>query len=363
LNSGNLQGISLKDMVGPSESYITQPEDPEWAHEGYAEYGMLPPFTQAHMLDGERLTYLHHAMMVPGRPEVPVLERASHLISGAWCQIELAHVRDYQGQSAEASELLAMANYRMNACVEMVQRRYTQHEQYYDRLYRSKLLALYVGHYAELGPVRWPDEITDFQRSAYRKVQAGIVNPLLDEYSRLERDRSPSGRLGFSQVKGLLGEMVVLQCLNRLQAQQEYAEWAVAPASARENNKLQDGVGYEDASHAFDIKLTFNDQTFVPIEVKWMWWPGNGNYDPRVAMVYANAGAANAIRAARAMRYEIVGGRQATLTEYIDRYTRNVLAGVGEFERQGTGLYEGAGIEAAASELALDALATRIIER
>lgn len=319
-------GLMLKTQISelqpglmPEEAFMTLPSSMERPGRAFDEYRMLPPLQQAHTLDADDLTILHHSM---GASEPPDSERAgeparvSHRLAGAWAQIELAHVRDFEGASAEAQELIALARDQARGCDRLVEREYQDHPEYFDRLYRSNLLGIYAEHFAQLGPVYWPESPTEFQRSAYAKLQEGIVEPLLDDFHAYAHARNPVERSYRAHIKGLLGELVVLQTLNRLQGTQERNEWSVAPASMRENCRNTKDTVPQELSSAFNIKCTFADQTFVPIEVKWRSHKRAAGYNSRIATVCVNSSVLNAIDTVQAMSRETGGQRLSALDTY-----------------------------------------------
>jgi len=327
--------------------------------DGYDRYLGMSSLQQTIRLSGNELAACHHLL----RESV----QASPLLAGAWCQVELAHIRDAFGKRAEAQELLALASNQLWACRTLVEHRYGGHPQYWDRLYRTRLLSTYVPHFAQLGPTHWPDRPTEFQRDAYSLVQTELVNPLLEDYKQYKGVRVLAEQRKEGILRGLLGEMVVLQSLNRLQRDLDYTEWAVAPASLRENSSTSTANGAN--AKAFDVKLTFADQTFVPLEVKWR-EPNPASdreeraYDPRIALVYANEGAhRSAVAVAHAMRREVSGERPHKQdAQQLEMLTDSVMGAIDSVQRLGVGIY-GNGMESLASELSLQALLTPYRER
>lgn len=319
-------------------------------------YLSLPSLVQPHLLDGDELVVFHHRM----RSSM----RARHLLSAAWCAVDLAFVRDAEGQRAEANELLRLASHEADFCARLVAEHYRHSEEYYDRYYRTELLRHYMGHFATIGLTEWPDEQTKFQHSSYGAVQQSVVNPLLKDFRKFRNAQTETELSHRSNLKGLLGEVVALQSLNRLQQGQKFAEWAVVPASARENSR---GFWKQDhqrrrGRQSFDLKVVFADQTFIPAEIKWSRKHDDKFYDPRIAVVCINE-TQHAESAAYAMQKELAG-RILSPTErgYINTVTELVLAGLHQVERQGVSLY-GDGLESYAAELSLANLLTADVDR
>ena len=294
----------------PEEKFMTLPRRMDNAHNGYSEYLTFPPLRQAHTLNGSDLTILHHSMR-EGNPR-----RASHQLGSAWAQIELAHVRDFEDSSAEAQELLALSKSQALTCEELVESDYQEHPNYFDRLYRARMLGVYTEHFAQLGPVNWPEKPTNFQRSAYVDIQESLVEPVLDDLFSYAYPKNRLERLYLADIKGILGELVVLQTLNRIQGMQEQNEWSIAPASMRENCRSTKDRTPDILSSAFDLKCTFADQTFVPIEVKWKSRRKAKLYNPAIAFVCTNDSKLDAIGTVRAMSRETGGQRLSALDTY-----------------------------------------------
>lgn len=320
-------------------------------------YIALPSLQQPHTLDGEQLVAYHHSL----RQQIawPHRARAGHLLAGAWCQVELAHIRDFEDQHAEAQELLTLASSQLDNIYATIRARHYANRPL-DRLdyfYRTKLLEIYIPHFQQLGPVRWPESPTDSQRDAYANVQGRVLNPLLRDFTSSGKEHNTEA---LQVIAGLIGEVTVLQVLNRIQRTLNYPEWTVVPASARENST--DHALRNEVRRTFDLKLTFSDQTRVPIEVKW--GEVSDAYDPSIAMIVVNQEGISGLQVAHAMRREVAGLPVLSQdTEQVNRITESTLAEIERVGLSGEGIYGHSGFEAAAAPLALGALVARAREQ
>lgn len=336
----------MDHIPSDKEKYLILPEALRSPGQGANRYSSLSSLQQPHLLNGEFLTLYHHSMRYQANRVIPKA-KSQHLLAGAWCQVELAHVRDFEGKTAEAQELLALATNQLDNCERLLEYENKNNDEYYKRLYRCRLLRTYIPHFVELGPVNWPDYPTPFQRSAYQRVQTEVLNPLLKDYA-IHKERQD---MHFPILKGVLGEIAVLQVLNRLQKDQEYLEWCVTPASKREDTK--DDYVPTNLTTTFDLKITFADQTFIPLDVRWR-DSNKNNSDTRIGQVAANDEDRSAIRAIRAMKNE-TAGRPLQKSDFkeIDALTHAIFETVLTTDRLGESIYPGTSIEASAAELSL----------
>lgn len=336
------------------------------AGEALRSYMNLPALTQPHLLDAEELLELHHTLRRPAyEPKI------SHLQASAEVMIDLAHIKSFEGSQAEADELLVMAGRQAAVCNNLVGTpRYLKHKEYIGRLTSSRLLGLYTRHYAELGLLSWPDRPSPFQNTAYREVHETVAVALMrpaayymTTKSAAETTNRQMGDIR-SKLAGSLAETVVLQCFNRLNTGQGSVEWVATPTNLREGSPT--GAYYYEAGpktpkQAFDIKLTFADQTYIPIEVKSRQGVVNdGKYDSRIARVYANTGDYKAREVAIAMQNELDGKRLTdSQRRQIHAMTSAVLQAVVMVDRLGESIYPAGSLEAAAAELSLWSLLDR----
>lgn len=328
----------------------------EITHPAYVAYMDMPALAPSHLLDVDQLTEVHHAL---GGDEAP---RRLHVMAGIWATLELAQARDFADidNHAEAQELIGMAKRRAAILEDTA----PSNRRSIFSLCGARLLGLYAEHYAQLGPARWEAAPTEFQMGAYASVQQAVVDPML---TVLETAATrPVDRSFRETLRDRLSDLVVLQALNRLQLQQEAAEWVAVPASTRESSRTlqrHSDQPREFRQSPFDVKLQFADHTFIPLVVRSRnQGPArrDSSIDPRAAVVYTLTKEHNSYMVAKAMQAEVCGQPLDSKDRLvIEALTGTVLRAVCQTDRLGDGIYPGDSLEAAAADLALWALADR----
>lgn len=337
------------------------PERLSIPHRAYLEYSHLPSLTPPHQLDETQLTHYHFAFSRA--------HRVSHALAGAWCGVELAQLLEQQGSPATAHEVKLLAADKLRKAAQGLKTaHYTQRADYYERYYRTQLMQTYLPYFLQTNQADWPSFRTPFQTRSAHIVDTQLMRPLLRDRRSAQAERSPDRTQKVRDLSGLLGEVIVLQAFNRLQdkaAQEggaEYNDWMVVPASTREDTRDYPAYKGQPVMNHFDVKVTFPDLSFVPIQVRWSrrHEAAGETHNPQIAYVFLSDIGERHTAVADTLAKEAAGiPLSKTDTQLLTKLTDYVLETASAVEPSG-GVYEAGTLEAASASLALAALNDRV---